>query len=46
MGVSEQPAIRIVGDAPKRQLLTVECLTQLFGVPVELTTRDGYYHAW
>jgi iron complex transport system ATP-binding protein len=37
---------RIVGDGPKRQLLTVECLTQLFGVPVELTTRDGYYHAW
>jgi iron complex transport system ATP-binding protein len=37
---------RIVGDGPKRQLLTVECLAQLFGVPVELTTRDGYYHAW
>jgi iron complex transport system ATP-binding protein len=37
---------RIVGDGPKRQLLTVKCLTELFGVPVELTTRDGYYHAW
>jgi iron complex transport system ATP-binding protein len=37
---------RIVGDGPKQQLFTAECLTQLFGVPVELTTRDGYYHAW
>jgi len=37
---------RIVGDGPKPQLFTAECLTRLFGVPVELTTRDGYYHAW
>jgi len=27
-------------------LLSAERLTQLFGLPVELARRDGYYHLW
>jgi iron complex transport system ATP-binding protein len=37
---------RIVADGPKEKLLTANCLSGLFGVRVELSKRDGYYHAW
>jgi iron complex transport system ATP-binding protein len=37
---------QITADGPKEQLLTAKCLSDLFGVRVELATRDGYYHAW
>jgi iron complex transport system ATP-binding protein len=37
---------RIIADGPKEQLLTAQCLSDLFGVRVELATRDGYFHAW
>jgi iron complex transport system ATP-binding protein len=37
---------RIFADGNKQQLLTAERLTQLFGLPVELARRDGYYHLW
>ena len=37
---------RIFADGDKQQLLTPERLTQLFGLPVELARRDGYYHLW
>ena len=37
---------RIVADGAKPELLTQERLTRLFGVPVELSARDGFYHAW
>jgi iron complex transport system ATP-binding protein len=37
---------KIVGDGPKQQVLTAEALRELFGVAVELTHRDGYYHLW
>lgn len=37
---------RVVGDGPKAELLTVERLTDLFGVSVVLSERDGYYSAW
>ena len=37
---------QIVGDGPKAQLLTAGSLRELFGVGVELTERDGYYHLW
>jgi iron complex transport system ATP-binding protein len=37
---------QIVGDGPKRQLLTAETLRELFGVAVELAERDGYFHLW
>jgi iron complex transport system ATP-binding protein len=37
---------RIFADGPKSDLLTTARLTQLFGLPVELARRDGYYHLW
>jgi iron complex transport system ATP-binding protein len=37
---------RIVGDGPKRDMLTPEGLRGLFGLNVELAQRDGYYHLW
>jgi iron complex transport system ATP-binding protein len=37
---------RVFADGPKSELLTTERLTQLFGHPVELARRDGYYHLW
>jgi|SRR6185437_1739942 len=36
----------IAGDGPKEELLTAERLTILFGRPVDLVRRDGYFHAW
>jgi iron complex transport system ATP-binding protein len=35
---------RIVGDGPKERLLTSSRLADLFGVPVEVSRRDGYFH--
>lgn len=37
---------RIVGDGPKREVLTAERLSALFGLKVELAERDGYYNLW
>lgn len=37
---------RIVGDGPKATLLRAEKLSQLFGVDLELTERNGYWHSW
>lgn len=37
---------RIVADGPKSDLLTRDRLRALFQVDVELTERDGFYHAW
>lgn len=36
----------IFADGVKQQVLTPENLRKLFGVPVELARRDGYYHLW
>jgi iron complex transport system ATP-binding protein len=36
----------VFGDGPKDELLTAERLASMFGVPVEITKRDGFYHAW
>lgn len=36
----------IVADGPKRDVLTAQALRSLFGVNVELSERDGYYHLW
>lgn len=36
----------IFADGMKDEVLTAENLTRLFGVPVELARRDGYYHLW
>jgi iron complex transport system ATP-binding protein len=37
---------RVVADGPKQELLTAPRLSELFGRPVELARRDGYFHAW
>jgi len=37
---------RVFADGPKSELLTSERLSDLFGLPVELSRRDGYYHLW
>ncbi len=34
---------RIVADGQKNAILTTRNLTELFGVPVEVTSRDGYF---
>jgi iron complex transport system ATP-binding protein len=36
---------RILADGPKEEILTAERLTDLFGVPVQLVRRDGYFHS-
>jgi iron complex transport system ATP-binding protein len=35
---------KVFADGGKDQLLTAERLSELFGLPVELTRRDSYYH--
>jgi iron complex transport system ATP-binding protein len=37
---------RIVADGAKAELLRAEALSELFGVPVGVVERDGFYHAW
>jgi iron complex transport system ATP-binding protein len=37
---------RIVADGPTRETLTAGRLSSLFGLPLELTERDGYYNLW
>jgi iron complex transport system ATP-binding protein len=37
---------RICADGEKDSLLTGEHLSALFGLPVEIARRDGYYHLW
>ncbi|MGA2212678.1 MAG: ATP-binding cassette domain-containing protein [Bryobacteraceae bacterium] len=37
---------RVFADGPKNEVLTTERLTELFGLPVELARRDGFYHLW
>jgi len=37
---------RIAADGAKDKLLTGQVLSELFGVAVEVTPRDGFYHAW
>jgi hypothetical protein len=36
----------VVADGAKRELLTDESLERLFGMPVKVAERDGYYHVW
>ena len=35
---------RVYADGRKREVLTSEKLTSLFGIPVEVLERSGYYH--
>jgi iron complex transport system ATP-binding protein len=37
---------RVAFDGPKEEVLTSERLSQTFAIPLEVVTRDGYYHAW
>ena len=37
---------RIVADGRKPDVLTAPALADLFGLPVDLTLRDGHYHLW
>ena len=37
---------RILADGPKDQILTAANLSNLFGVPVQLSRSDGYFQAW
>ncbi len=37
---------RVVADGPKREILTAARLSALFGLPVDLAERDGYYNLW
>ena len=37
---------RIVADGPKEKLLTAANLSDLFKTEVNMTERDGFYHAW
>jgi len=36
----------IVADGPKEEILRAERLAAIFGVPVEIARRDGYYYMW
>lgn len=37
---------RIVADGGKTDLLTSTTLSELFGVPVTVVERDGFFHVW
>lgn len=37
---------RVAADGPKLEVLTAARLADLFGRPVDLARRDGYFHAW
>jgi iron complex transport system ATP-binding protein len=36
----------IVADGPKREILVAPKLSELFGLSLDLTERDGYYNLW
>jgi iron complex transport system ATP-binding protein len=37
---------KIQADGKKEELLETNRISRLFGIPVEITRRDGYYHLW
>jgi iron complex transport system ATP-binding protein len=37
---------QVLADGPRASMLTRERIEGLFGVPVELSEREGYVHAW
>jgi iron complex transport system ATP-binding protein len=37
---------RIVADGPKRELLTANRLKELFKTEIQISERDGFFHAW
>ncbi len=36
----------VAADGQKAEILISSRLSALFGVPVDVLKRDGYYHAW
>jgi iron complex transport system ATP-binding protein len=37
---------RVARDGPKEEILRAEVLSDLYGMPVEVQRKDGYYQAW
>ncbi len=37
---------KVVFDGPKQEMLTSERLSATYGIPLEVVSRDGFYHAW
>lgn len=37
---------RVVRDGPKAEVLTADCLSELFATELELVERAGYFHLW
>ena len=37
---------KLYADGPKQEVLTPGALSELFGTPVEVNERNGFYHAW
>ena len=37
---------KIQADGKKEELLETNRISRLFGIPMEITKRDGYYHLW
>ncbi len=37
---------RVFADGAKSAILTADRLTELFGLPVQIALRGGYYHLW
>ena len=37
---------RIVGDGPKREILTSDALSKLFEMEVDIEEHNGYFHIW
>ena len=37
---------RITADGPKPEVLTAPALSAVFGLPVNLSNRDGHYRLW
>lgn len=37
---------RLYADGSKQEVLTPAALSELFGTPVEVNEREGFYHAW
>jgi iron complex transport system ATP-binding protein len=37
---------KIVADGPTPEILTADRLSKLFGLPVDMAERGGYYNLW
>ena len=37
---------KVIFDGPKQEVLTSERLSATFGIPLDVISKDGFYHAW